>query len=119
MRKVDAILIIVLMVVGLAVPIMLVAQQKKNEKTELIANDGSWSMKEIHLKLNQDNFITMVSHDVEHSFVVESMNISVVLYPGHTVTINIHPTEAGTFMFMCNTFCSPKHITMTGNLIVS
>jgi len=127
MEKRDKILIALLVIFSLILPTIAVVNNAASyhnsndgtiKMTASIEEHGGFSPNELHLKLNQDNHLMILSNDVTHTFTVPDMNISVSLYPGHPVYLTIHPTTAGTFEFHCDAYCSPGHFGMKGTIIV-
>jgi nitrous-oxide reductase len=65
-------------------------------------------------------YITNIEQDRDesHGFAIDEYNMSVVIEPGETKTVEFTAGKQGVFPFYCTVFCSPLHEEMQGNLLV-
>ncbi|SNQ62029.1 cupredoxin domain-containing protein [Candidatus Methanoperedens nitratireducens] len=85
---------------------------------------GNWSMQEIHLIKGEPVTLKIRNVDtVSHGFAIPELGISLSgageIKPGNVATIEFIPDTTGSFMFTCTTWCSTRHMQMTGKIIVS
>lgn len=80
---------------------------------------GNVSPRVIRVKKGDVVRLRLTSEDVSHGFRIKELGVKV--YPikaGKFETVEFVAEEAGTFDFICNITCSPRHEEMKGQLIV-
>lgn len=73
---------------------------------------------EIVLKTGQPVVLEFSSVDFVHGFKVPDLNLRADLPPGKTTRLQITPTKAGVYDFLCDNFCGTDHEEMIGRFIV-
>jgi nitrous-oxide reductase len=76
------------------------------------------------IEVNECDKVTMYITNIEqerdesHGFAIDEYNMSVVIDPGETKTVEFIAVKQGVYPFYCTVFCSPLHEEMQGNLLV-
>jgi len=73
----------------------------------------AFSPNEITIKKGETVDLKLVSEDVNHSLVIEGLNIKLKTSKGHPAGITLTPQTPGDFRGKCGTFCGSGHGTMT------
>ena len=55
---------------------------------------------------------------VTHGFALPDFNIATEIKAGEVRVVRFIPDKRGNFKFFCTIWCSPRHMEMTGELIV-
>ncbi|MFW9930962.1 MAG: cupredoxin domain-containing protein [Candidatus Thorarchaeota archaeon] len=122
MKRIDVAALAILITFSFLMPAGLIAFHANLAPKNIIhartVENGGWLPDVITIKAGQPTTLTFISDDVVHSFVIDSLNISLLIYPGHTSSITFTVKDPGTYDFHCGYFCSPKHFSMKGELIV-
>jgi cytochrome c oxidase subunit 2 len=80
----------------------------------------AFSPERIELRVGEPARLHVVSTDGTHGFQVKALGLNVRVPAGGTaVTIDITPTEAGTYRIGCSEYCGSGHSRMQASLIVS
>lgn len=80
--------------------------------------NGRREINTLHVPMNRDVRLTMISQDVIHSFWVPEFRIKADVLPGRYTTIWFHPDKAGTYHLHCAEYCGTLHSEMGGEVIV-
>ena len=73
---------------------------------------------EIHIPVDRDVDVTLLAHDVIHSFWVPNLSGKVDMVPGHTNHLTLHATETGVYRGQCAEFCGLQHANMVFTVFV-
>lgn len=121
MEKSEKLIIGLLLMMMLLVPGIIIGDHSKTDDFlhARIPENGNWSMNTIKVNTGESMILSIMSEDVVHSFVAPDFNISVRLFPGDVRKIEIYAQYEGVFQFYCDIVCSPKHVNMVGDIIVS
>lgn len=103
---------------------MLNKERKTIELTAQAPERGNWNLPEINLVQGEPVRIKIRNIDtVSHGFAIPELGISLSgageIKPGQVATIDFTPQKTGNFMYTCTTWCSPRHMKMTGRIIIS
>ncbi len=79
---------------------------------------GQREINTLHVPVNRDVRLTMISQDVIHSFWVPEFRIKADVLPGRYTTIWFHANKTGTFHLHCAEYCGTLHSGMIGTVIV-
>ncbi|MGI8912925.1 MAG: cytochrome c oxidase subunit II [Chloroflexota bacterium] len=73
---------------------------------------------ELHIPVNTDVTLHVMSDDVVHNFWVPELDRKVQAIPGHDNIVPIHATTIGTYHGFCAEFCGLEHALMRFDVIV-
>jgi cytochrome c oxidase subunit 2 len=73
---------------------------------------------ELHVPVDEDVKLTMISQDVVHDFFVPEFRIHQDVIPGFYTTSWFHATKPGKYHIFCAQFCGTNHSQMTGYVYV-
>jgi cytochrome c oxidase subunit II len=88
-------------------------KQEPARTIEVHVKRFAFSPNEITLKKGETVDLRLISEDVNHSLVVEELDIKLETSKGHPVDVALTPQTAGDFHGQCGTFCGNGHGTMT------
>ncbi len=111
--------ILTILLLGLLAGLAACSTTPKPLKFTLAGEDIMWSTTEIHAKVNQEVELTIRNDGVlDHNFVIEELNIDLLLSPGDVKTVTFTVDHAATIKFICNI---PGHeeAGMVGEIIVT
>lgn len=80
--------------------------------------NGVREINTLHLPMDRDVRLTMISQDVIHSFWVPEFRVKADVLPGRYTTIWFRANHTGTFHLNCSEFCGTLHSAMVGKVIV-
>lgn len=80
--------------------------------------DGKREINSLHVPVDRDVRLTMISQDVIHSFWVPEFRIKADVLPGRYTTLWFHATRPGTYHLFCAEFCGTLHSGMIGKVVV-
>jgi cytochrome c oxidase subunit 2 len=80
--------------------------------------DGHREINELHVPVDRDVKLTMVSQDVIHSFFVPAFRVKQDVLPGRYTTVWFRATKPGTYHLFCSQYCGTKHSGMIGQVVV-
>lgn len=80
--------------------------------------NGVREINTLHVPMDRDVRLTMISQDVIHSFWVPEFRIKADVLPGRYTTIWFRANHTGTFHLNCAEFCGTLHSGMVGKVIV-
>jgi cytochrome c oxidase subunit 2 len=72
----------------------------------------------IEVRVGERVRLNLVSLDRAHGFRVKELGLNVPVPAGASVTLELRPTEAGTFEITCSEYCGVGHGRMKASLIV-
>jgi cytochrome c oxidase subunit II len=79
---------------------------------------GQSEINELHVPVDRNIKLTMVSQDVIHSFFVPDFRIKQDVLPDRYTTTWFRATQIGTYRLECAQYCGTNHSLMTGSIIV-
>jgi len=80
--------------------------------------NGVREINTLHVPLDRDVRLTMISQDVIHSFWIPEFRVKADILPGRYTTLWFRANKTGTFMLNCAEFCGTLHSNMVGKVIV-
>lgn len=80
--------------------------------------NGRREINTLHVPMDRDVRLTMISQDVIHSFWVPEFRIKADVLPGRYTTIWFRADHTGTFHINCAEYCGTLHSAMVGKVIV-
>jgi len=80
--------------------------------------DGQREINALHVPVNRDVRLTMISQDVIHSFWVPEFRIKADVLPGRYTTLWFRANRTGTYHLFCAEFCGTLHSGMIGKVVV-
>lgn len=80
--------------------------------------NGEREINTLHVPVNRDVRLTMISQDVIHSFWVPEFRVKADVLPGRYTTIWFRANRTGTYNLFCSEFCGTLHSGMVGKVIV-
>ncbi|MBI2682284.1 MAG: cytochrome c oxidase subunit II [Acidobacteriales bacterium] len=79
---------------------------------------GQREINQLHVPVNTNVRLTMISQDVIHSFFVPEFRIKHDVLPGRYTYAWFNATKPGTYHIFCTEYCGTKHSGMIGEVIV-
>ena len=76
--------------------------------------DGRREFNELHVPVNRDVELTMISEDVIHDFFVPAFRVKMDVLPGRYTTLWFRPTKTGRYHLFCSQYCGTNHSLMGG-----
>jgi cytochrome c oxidase subunit 2 len=80
--------------------------------------DGEREINTLHVPIDRDVRLTMISQDVIHSFWVPEFRIKADVLPGRYTTVWFRADHTGTFHINCAEYCGTLHSGMRGTVVV-
>jgi cytochrome c oxidase subunit II len=80
--------------------------------------NGEREINALHVPVNRDVRLTMISQDVIHSFWVPEFRIKADVLPGRYTTLWFRANRTGTYHLNCSEFCGTLHSGMIGTVVV-
>jgi cytochrome c oxidase subunit 2 len=79
---------------------------------------GQREINELHLPLDRDIKVTLISEDVIHDFGIPAFRQKIDVLPNRYVSTWYRPTVPGRYHLFCNQFCGTGHASMVGTVVV-
>lgn len=79
---------------------------------------GQREINSLHVPMDRDVRLTMISQDVIHSFWVPEFRIKADVLPGRYTTIWFRANKTGTYHLFCSEYCGTHHSGMVGEIVV-
>jgi cytochrome c oxidase subunit 2 len=76
--------------------------------------DGRREFNELHVPVNRDVELTMISEDVIHDFYVPAFRVKMDVLPGRYTTLWFRATKTGRYHLFCSQYCGTNHSQMGG-----
>ena len=76
--------------------------------------DGRREFNELHVPVNRDVELTMISEDVIHDFFVPAFRVKMDVLPGRYTTLWFRATKTGRYHLFCSQYCGTNHSQMGG-----
>lgn len=80
--------------------------------------NGVREINTLHVPVNRDVRLTMISQDVVHSFYVPAFRIKQDVLPGRYTTTWFRATKPGRYHLFCAEYCGTQHSGMIGEVVV-
>ena len=87
-------------------------EQEQPRRIEIVAQRFYFTPSEITLKKGQPVILSLTSKDVQHGLKLDAFNQVLIAPKGQTKQVEFTPTEAGTFIAQCASFCGAGHGSM-------
>lgn len=79
---------------------------------------GQREINVLHVPVGRPVKVTMISHDVIHSFFVPAFRVHQDVLPNRYTSVWFHATKAGTYHLFCSQYCGTNHAKMIGEVVV-
>jgi cytochrome c oxidase subunit II len=79
---------------------------------------GQHEINALHIPVNRDVQLTMISQDVFHSFSIPAFRVKREVIPGRYSTVWFRATQPGTYHLFCTQYCGTLHSGMIGQIVV-
>jgi cytochrome c oxidase subunit 2 len=86
--------------------------QATPQRVEVVAKRFEFTPSEITLKKGEPVILVLTSKDVQHGLKLDAFNQVVIAKKGESSQVQFTPTEAGTFIAQCASFCGSGHGSM-------
>jgi cytochrome c oxidase subunit II len=80
--------------------------------------EGRSEINELHVPVGRPIKLTLISHDVIHSFYVPAFRVKQDVLPGRYTTMWFEPSKVGRYHLFCAEYCGTNHSTMRGSVTV-
>ncbi len=80
--------------------------------------EGQREINELHVPVNRDVRITLISQDVIHSFFAPAFRVKMDVLPGRYTTVWFNATKPGRYHLFCSQYCGTMHSGMIGQIVV-
>ncbi len=80
--------------------------------------EGQREVNTLHVPMNRDVRLTMISQDVIHSFWVPEFRVKADVLPGRYTTLWFRANKPGTYNLFCSEYCGTLHSGMIGKVVV-
>src|ERR1700678_4350233 len=78
---------------------------------------GQHEIDSLHIPINRQVQLTMISQDVFHSFSIPAFRVKREVIPGRYSTVWFEATETGTYHLFCTQYCGTNHSAMIGEIV--
>jgi cytochrome c oxidase subunit 2 len=106
----------------LALPLVvaLVPEAAHSTRTiDITLSRYAFSPDTIEVRLGERVRLNVASIDVTHGFQVKALGLNALIPEGKPVTVELMPSQAGTFEIKCSEYCGRDHGRMRARLIVT
>jgi cytochrome c oxidase subunit II len=86
--------------------------QEQPRRIEVVAKRFDFTPSEITLKKGEPVILVLTSKDVQHGLKLDAFNQVVIAKKGQSTQVQFTPSEAGTFVAQCASFCGAGHGSM-------
>jgi cytochrome c oxidase subunit II len=86
--------------------------QATPQRVEVVAKRFEFTPSEITLKKGEPVILVLTSKDVQHGLKLDAFNQVVIAKKGESSQVEFTPSEAGTFVAQCASFCGAGHGSM-------
>ena len=80
--------------------------------------NGQREINTLHVPMDRNVRLTMISQDVIHSFWVPEFRVKADVLPGRYTTVWFRANRPGTYNLFCSEFCGTLHSGMIGRVVV-
>ena len=78
---------------------------------------GQHEIDSLHVPINRQVQLTMISQDVFHSFSIPAFRVKREVIPGRYSTVWFEATATGTYHLFCTQYCGTDHSAMIGEIV--
>src|ERR1700745_2374123 len=78
---------------------------------------GQHEINALHIPVDRDVQLTMISQDVFHSFSIPAFRVKREVIPGRYSTVWFEATHPGTYHLFCTQYCGTLHSAMIGPIV--
>src|SRR5271156_3378125 len=78
---------------------------------------GQHEIDSLHIPINRQVQLTMISMDVFHSFSIPAFRVKREVIPGRYSTVWFEATATGTYHLFCTQYCGTNHSAMIGEVV--
>jgi cytochrome c oxidase subunit 2 len=78
---------------------------------------GQHEINALHVPVDRDVQLTMISQDVFHSFSIPAFRVKREVIPGRYSTVWFRATQPGTYHLFCTQYCGTLHSAMIGEIV--
>src|ERR1700752_1222432 len=78
---------------------------------------GQHEINALHIPVDRDVQLTMISQDVFHSFSIPAFRVKREVIPGRYSTVWFRATQPGTYHLFCTQYCGTLHSAMIGDIV--
>jgi cytochrome c oxidase subunit 2 len=78
---------------------------------------GQHEINSLHVPINRQVQLTMISQDVFHSFSIPAFRVKREVIPGRYSTVWFEATATGTYHLFCTQYCGTNHSAMIGEIV--
>ena len=78
---------------------------------------GQHEIDSLHIPINRQVQLTMISQDVFHSFSIPAFRVKREVIPGRYSTVWFEATATGTYHLFCTQYCGTNHSAMIGEIV--
>ncbi len=78
---------------------------------------GQHEINALHIPINRDVQLTMISQDVFHSFSIPAFRVKREVIPGRYSSVWFRATQPGTYHLFCTQYCGTLHSAMIGEIV--
>src|SRR6202161_827107 len=78
---------------------------------------GQHEINALHIPVDRDVQLTMISQDVFHSFSIPAFRVKREVIPGRYSTVWFRATQPGTYHLFCTQYCGTDHSAMIGEIV--
>src|SRR3984957_9939947 len=78
---------------------------------------GQHEIDSLHIPINRQVQLTMISMDVFHSFSIPAFRVKREVIPGRYSTVWFEATATGTYHLFCTQYCGTDHSAMIGEIV--
>ena len=86
---------------------------------DIVAKKFVFVPEEIRVKQGETVTLRLTAPEVPMGFNLADFGLRADIVPGQVISLELTPTKAGSFTFLCDVFCGSGHEDMSGTLIVS
>jgi cytochrome c oxidase subunit II len=105
-------ILVVALIATIACARLMSHAQATPRRIEIVAKRFDFTPGEITLKKGEPVILVLTSKDVQHGLKLDAFNKVVIAKKGESSQVEFTPTEAGTFIAQCASFCGSGHGSM-------
>lgn len=105
--------------VGSAPALSSLAAAAKPRVIDIVAKKFVFVPGEIRVEQGETVTLRFTAPEVPMGFNLADFGLRTDIVPGQVASLELTPTKAGSFTFLCDVFCGSGHEDMSGTLVVS